>query len=347
MTETHPTADHPFDIDSPNLKKQAIDDEKLLSGSYWGELRTFLVVAKSKSLTHAAENLNTSHTTVGRELRRLQDRMGAQLAVISKSGVKLTERGQMLVRTLLRFDQDLFAITNDLRAETQFAEGLVRISVTDGLGVAFLVPALRDFRSKYPKLQIQIKSPANFQKLRENQTDLMIGFAPEVDQDLISIPLGWLHFLPIATDGYLDQYGLPTRQNIDKHFFVDSEIYASQNALWKPWRELISRGNISGFADATISYGMLVKSGLGIGLLANYTAMEPHVIPLDLDCHLSLRLYMVAIRERLESKPVRAVASLLEELFGPSNPWLAKTLALECQDPRFNAGIKSLFTHQS
>ena len=59
--------------------------------------------------------------------------MGAHLAVVSKSGVKLTERGQMLAQALLRFDQEIFAITNDLRAETHCTEGVVRVSIADGL----------------------------------------------------------------------------------------------------------------------------------------------------------------------------------------------------------------------
>jgi DNA-binding transcriptional LysR family regulator len=341
VSDSTPT--HPFDVDSPNLKKRAIDDEKLLSGTYWGELRTFLAIAKSKSLTHAAENLNTSHTTVGRELRRLQDRMGAHLAVVSKSGVKLTERGQTLAQALLRFDQEMFAITNDLRAETRSAEGVVRVSITDGLGIAFLAPALVDFKLKYPKLQVHIKSPGNFQNLRENQTDLMIGFASERDQDLSSTPLGYLQFLPIACRNYVERHGLPTRQSVGQHFFVDSEIYASQNPLWSPWRKLVSQGTISGFADASITYGMMVKSGLGIGLLANYTTIEPSVVPLDLDCCVSIGLHLVAIKERLESKPVRVVADLLRELFSPANPWFDRIMNLECGDSRFNDGIKRLF----
>ncbi len=334
---------HPFDIVSPNLKRRAIDDEKLLSGTYWGELRTFLAIAKARSLTHAAENLNTSHTTVGRELRRLQDRMGAHLAVVSKSGVKLTERGQTLAQALLRFDQEIFAITNDLRAETHCTEGVVRVSITDGLGIAFLVPALVEFNSKYPKLQVHIKSPGNFQNLRENHTDLMIGFAPESNQDLTSLPLGYLQFLPVACKNYIERHGLPTRQSAGQHYFVDSEIYASQNSLWRPWHKLVSRGTISGFADASITYGMMVKSGIGIGLLANYTTIEPSVVPLDLDCCVSVGLHLVAIKERLEAKPVRAVADLLRELFSQANPWFDGNMNLECQDSSYNVGFKRLF----
>ncbi len=76
---------HPFDTGSPLLSKRAIDDAALLSGPYWGELRTFLAVAKAKSLNRAAEELGISRMTAAREVQRLHDVTGSQLVVFSKA----------------------------------------------------------------------------------------------------------------------------------------------------------------------------------------------------------------------------------------------------------------------
>jgi Bacterial regulatory helix-turn-helix protein, lysR family len=67
---------HPFDTTAPSISRRALDHADLLSGDYWGELRIFLWVAKAGSLSKAAELLGSSHATVGREIRRLQDQMG-------------------------------------------------------------------------------------------------------------------------------------------------------------------------------------------------------------------------------------------------------------------------------
>jgi hypothetical protein len=141
----------------------------------------------------------------------------------------------------------------------------------------------------------------------------------------------------------VERHGLPTKKSLKRHSFVDSEIYASHNSLWEPWRQLTLQGNLVAFADASITHGMLVKSGMGIGLLGNYCLVEPNVVALDLDCHISLRLHLVAIRERLKSRPVRVVAHLLKGLFCPSNPWFAEALNLTCPDPRFTKGLNTLF----
>src|SRR6266700_3906650 len=108
---------HPFDTGAPSISRRALDQTALLSGDYWGELRTFLWVAKAGSLSRAAELLGSSHQTVSREIRRLQDQMGSQLVVLTKNGANLTQKGEALAGELLRLDQRLFSIASDLRAE--------------------------------------------------------------------------------------------------------------------------------------------------------------------------------------------------------------------------------------
>ena len=64
----------------------------------------------------------------------------------------------------------------------------------------------------------------------------------------------------------------------------------------------------------------MVKSGLGIGLMGNYTLSDPNIVPLDLGVHIKLPLYLLAESDRLNSKPVRVVYDWLAELFGTRNP---------------------------
>src|SRR5579863_9390716 len=173
---------HPFDTDAPSLSRRAIDNGELLSGAYWGEFRTFLAVAKTGSFTRAGAALGASHPTVGRDIKRLQDLMGCQLVVSSHNGVSLTEKGRRLAAQLISLDQTFYSLQNDLRSSD--AEGVVRLGVTDGLGAVFVVPELANFSEQYPNLQIHLKSPGNLKHLRENQTDVILGFHPEPSNDV-------------------------------------------------------------------------------------------------------------------------------------------------------------------
>ena len=154
--------ENPFRTGAPSISKLAIEDGSLLSGRYWGELRTFLAVAKAKSLNRAAQELGVSRMTAGREIRRLQDAIGAQLVVFGNTGAAPTGRGKELARALQRLDQEIHTLTNDLRAEVRRAEGAVRLSVTDGIGIIFVVPSLKRLAQAYPRIRVEMKSPQNY-----------------------------------------------------------------------------------------------------------------------------------------------------------------------------------------
>ena len=237
--------DNPFTTGAPSISKLALEDGVLLSGRYWGELRTFLAVAKARSLNRAADELGVSRMTAGREIRRLQDTIGAQLIVFTKTGAALTRRGEGLARALQRFDQEIHALTSDLRAELRQAEGVVRLSVSDGLAVVFLVPALRRFALNFPRIRVELKTPQNYLSLAENRTDLMVGFARELHQDMTSAPLGTLHYLPICARSYIERRGHPTRDNLHDHSFIDADRYSAKGSAWGPWRQLVEQGTVS------------------------------------------------------------------------------------------------------
>ncbi len=336
--------DNPFRTGVPSISRLAIEQGGLLSGRYWGELRTFLAVAKAKSLNRAAHELGVSRMTAGREIRRLQDAIGAQLVVFGKSGAALTARGEELAHALQRLDQEIHTLTSDLRAEAKGAEGAVRVSVTDGIGMIFVVPGLRTLAHAYPRIHVELKSPQNYVSLIENQTDVMVGFAREDHHDLTSVQMGTFHYLPIVSRGYVERMGLPALDNAERHQFVDSARYSSKADTWKPWRRLVERGHVTHSCDTSISYAMMVKAGLGIGLLGNFNILEPTFVPLELDCTVPIRLFAIALTERLQARPVRIVFDFLQSLLGADNPWFAKEMRLDARRiSPFDEGYRMLF----
>ena len=269
-----------------------------------------------------------SQPTVSRQVKRLQDVMGSQLVVPTPSGIKLTPRGEELAASLLMLDEKLFEISHDLKAETREAEGLVRVSVTEGLAGLFVAPNLIQFSDRFPKIHLHIRNPINLTSLKENQTDVMIGFMPTNQSDISSRPLGYLHFIPIATHPYIERYGIPTRNNLASHFFIDSEYYSSQTGIWEKWHAALSRGIVAHYCDNSFAYALLVKSGLGIGLLGTFTLSDPTAVPLELDVHVKVPIFALARKERLESRPVNLVYDWLSAVFDSSNPWFAPELNL-------------------
>jgi DNA-binding transcriptional LysR family regulator len=332
-----------FDDGQESLNKSPLDDETLLSGQYWGELRVFLAVAKTKSFNRAAEITNTSQPRVSRQVKRLQDAVGSQLFVSTPRGVKLTQNGEALAKALCRLDHTLYSITSDLKAETSEAQGTVRVSITDGLNSLFAAPALEQFSAQYPKIQVHLKSPLNILNLRENQTDMMIGFSPVESSDILFRKLGQLHFIPIAAKDYIRKHCLPTRGNMEQHAFLQSEYYLAKTGLWDGWQQTVARGRIVHYCDNSFAYGMLVKAAQGIGLLPSYVLAEPCFVPLECDLRIPVPIYIIALTDRLHARPVRLVFDWLSEVFGPNNPWFSDEFRLNNPPSRYDAGFRKMF----
>lgn len=316
----------PFGEDRKDLDRSPLEIDRLLSGNFWRELRTFLAVAKSRSYAKAGEMLQMSAPTVSRDIKRLQSAFGSQLVVANYAGAMLTPKGRALAMHLAELDYRLFSLSNNLKQEESQVAGRVSVSVTSGLGVAFVAPAVNRLTSSHPQIQVDLKEQVSFIHLEKNQTDIMLGMTPIQRPDVVCERAGILHLIPVASRGYVAQNGVPTRQNADHHRFIQCNYYVSKGPFWKNWNSLVD-GNHSHFCDNSLTYFSLVKSGAGIGLLGNYVLIEPGFVPIELGVHIALPLYVLALRDRLQSKPAKVVFDWCKEIF-LDNPLFGSDLVL-------------------
>jgi DNA-binding transcriptional LysR family regulator len=312
----------PFDPARERLNQIPLNDPRLLSGPYWDELRTFLAVAKSKSFNRAAAMLNVSQPSVSRSIRRLQSMVGSQLVLASKKGVVLTDRGRELAEALIAFDERISIISRNLNAESKEAAGIVRFSSTEAIAGIFVIPVLQKFSRQHPKINLHIRNLTNMVGFRENQSDIVLGFSPSQQPGVESRALGFVHLIPFASKKYIARHGEPTRQNLAEHKFLDSEYYSSRTEAWSAWRAAVEQGTTAHLCDNSYAYLLMVKEGLGIGLLGNYMMSEPDLVPLNIGVHVSLPLYLVAESERLSARPVRVVFDWLGTILSHNNYWL-------------------------
>jgi DNA-binding transcriptional LysR family regulator len=313
-------------------------NEQLLSASYWGELRLFLEVARAKSFNNAAKQLKLSHPTIARRVRRLEHQMGVQLLVSTERGIKLTPRGQELAGALARLDESVYAITASVEEDTPNAEATVRVSITNGLNAVFLVPNMQQFSQRHPNIHLHTKSISSLNDLRENQTDMMLAFVPpDTRSDLVVEQLGSIHYRPLASRPYIARHGLPSKDNLENHKFLQSHLYESNPDVWSRWNELVAKGRVSHYCDDPFVYGVMIKFGLGIGLLGTYASVERDAVPLDLGVLTSVPVYGVALRERLRSRPVRIVFDWFCEIFSERNEWFPREFKPEEMPSTFEA----------
>ncbi|PZX29110.1 Putative transcription regulator, LysR family [Cupriavidus phytorum] len=118
------------------------------------QLRTFVMVADSGSLSAAAPRLFLSQSSVSEQLRKLEERAGVPLLTRGRHGAQPTPAGQRLLAHARRIlDLNELAL-QELRGHA--LEGELRLAVTDYFRPGEIAGMLRRLRERYPYLRLHV-----------------------------------------------------------------------------------------------------------------------------------------------------------------------------------------------
>lgn len=119
------------------------------------ELRAFLDVAETGSFLAAADSLGVSRTTLRRRVEALEARAGVPLLKSTRTGIVLTEAGNVLAQRGRLMMQETSALLASIREVGQAPSGLLRVVMPVGLPPHLLAPLFGLLRTTYPLLRVQ------------------------------------------------------------------------------------------------------------------------------------------------------------------------------------------------
>jgi DNA-binding transcriptional LysR family regulator len=118
------------------------------------QLRTFVTVADTGSLSAAAPRLYLSQSSVSEQLRKLEERAGVPLLTRGKKGAAPTPAGLRLLEYARRI-LDLSAVAlQDLHGHS--LDGELRLAITDYYRPGEIAGMLRRLREHYPYLRLHV-----------------------------------------------------------------------------------------------------------------------------------------------------------------------------------------------
>lgn len=118
------------------------------------QLRTFIVVVETGSLTAAAPRVVLSQSAVSEQMRKLEERVGVRLLVRGKAGAVPTPAGRKLAghaRRMLALSDEALA---DLRDDA--LDGELRVGVTDYFRPSDLTTLLAHLRESHPGVRLSV-----------------------------------------------------------------------------------------------------------------------------------------------------------------------------------------------
>ncbi len=140
----------------------------------WDDLRIFLAVARSESLSGAGKRLKIDAATVGRRIARLEESMGARLFAKSPQGYALTEEGTRLLPHAERAETALDGAREALTGPEGLS-GQIRIGAPDGCANYLLPQVLAAICDENPGLEVQIVALPRVFNLSKREADLAIA----------------------------------------------------------------------------------------------------------------------------------------------------------------------------
>ncbi|WP_338699662.1 MULTISPECIES: LysR substrate-binding domain-containing protein [unclassified Bradyrhizobium] len=142
-------------------------------------LQAFVAVADHRSFTRAASALNRTQSAVSMQVKRLEERLQAELFHRSTTNVDLSAAGEGLLgyaRRILSLNAEAVG-----RVRERGTDGRVRLGVMDDYGTLIVPPLLKDFIANYPLIHIEMETglTSSMTDRLGEAYDLVIAMHPE------------------------------------------------------------------------------------------------------------------------------------------------------------------------
>ena len=284
----------------------------------WDRLRIFHIVADAGSFSHASEEINTSQSAISRQVSNLEYEVGMPLFHRHPRGLILTEQGELLYKRTRNIVDIIKDAEFELIDSKERPSGDLSVTTTVGLGTNWLTPRLKDFTSKFPEINLELRLTDAELDVGMREADIAIRFHKPQQLDLIQRKLFTVHFHLYASPNYLDEYGTPSKISDLKNHKIVTYGRAPDYLKEINWLENITKeykikpilkiGNIKGLH-------MAVSNSIGIAMLPDYLiGQDDNLVRIAFNAKLpEIDTYLTYAEERRNSKRIAVFREFIIE----------------------------------
>jgi len=284
----------------------------------WDRLRIFHIVADAGSFSHASEEINTSQSAISRQISNLEYEVGIPLFHRHPRGLILTEQGELLYKRTRNIVDIIKDAEFELIDSKERPSGDLSVTTTVGLGTNWLTPRLRDFTSRFPEINLELRLTDAELDVGMREADIAIRFHKPQQLDLIQRKLFTVHFHLYASPDYLDEFGTPSKASDLKNHKIVTYGRAPDYLKEINWLENITKeykikpilkiGNIKGLH-------MAVSNSIGIAMLPDYLiGQDDSLIRISFNEKLpEIDTYLTYAEERRNSKRIAVFREFIVE----------------------------------
>jgi len=294
-------------------------DKKRTENLDWEDVRYFVALARSGTLSATARRLRVNHATVARRVASLEALLGRLLFDRRANGYALTAEGKAVLDEARSMDEAALSVLYRLDAGTELS-GLVRLTVGRVLAERFLIDRLATFHERYPAIDLELIGGSRVVSLARREADIALRYGSPKDSELIGRRVARISFGLYASPAYrgkLDAGEAPAFIGFDE----ENDFIAESGWLARQFGDR----RFSFRTSSQTTQAAAARAGYGVALLPRYVAAgDPDLVRISLGGRLPERDVWLLIRRDLKNVPrVKAVADHLVEVFRQGRRLLA------------------------
>jgi DNA-binding transcriptional LysR family regulator len=283
----------------------------------WDDLKHFLAVARSGSLSEAARALRTSASTVARRIGGLEKRLGARLFDRKSSGYVLTQTGEAIRLKAETVEEAVLSVEREALGRDLKPSGVVRVAASDDIATHVITPQLPKFKERHPAIALEIVARMDLVNLVRREADIAIRGQKPADGDFVVRSAGSWPFGLYAQKSYARARKLkPGSPDLSRADIITwtKEFAHIRGGSW--FAEHAPRAAVALASDSARVHFAACKAGMGIAILPTHLADRERdlVCLLPAERVLAVQLWVVVHRDLLRAARVRAVMDFLVDL---------------------------------
>src|SRR5215510_15139709 len=276
----------------------------------WDNLKFFLALAETGSLSRAARQHRVDHSTVARRVGALESELGVRLVERLPRTYRLTREGERVRDRLKKVEAAIDEIARAARGADPSPERVVRVSGPPTLMSRFLAPRLLPLQAEHPGLRIELVGEDRQVSLAQGEADLALRLVRPKEKGVVAKKLA------VLTYGLYGSREHVARRGKDAHDFLGYD----ESLDHLPQQHWVKRlAGDKGFALRSNDLTNLMtaaRAGLGLAVLpCSMAQTEPDLVRVPTRLPpLTRELWLVFHRDVGRTPAVRTVINRITEI---------------------------------
>ncbi len=240
---------------------------------HWDDLRFFLAIARTGSLSAAAKQLHVTQSTVGRRLATMQAALGVRLIRRAEDGFALTAAGEAILDRVERMETEALSVERCIGGHDARLGGIVRVSSSQLVATTLLAPALAALHATAPAILVEALPFGSGEAVARHEADIGLQLRRPTSPDIVIRSLGTIAFGLYASADYIERRGLPGPEDGYAGHQLATLLDDRETSLQAAWlARHVRRGDVVLRADSYETLHSAALAGGGLAVLPRFRA---------------------------------------------------------------------------